>query len=101
MSYDARMSRIVVMLGFKPGRAAFPADGVDQSVFVDGVEFWVGPKVPGRGQHHRVMTRCPKCGDVLTAGRLPQHLDTTRCVRMTLGLSGGRKRRLWQLPKGR
>lgn len=97
MSYEMRMRGILAAFGIGPTQhlpvnGALNDDGSDKTVYVDGVEYWIAPRVPAPPvsgaphQHrhrkpHRVMCRCPKCGKVMSAGRLPQHLHTMACVR--------------------
>lgn len=103
MSYEKRMCRILEAFGISPTQhlpvnGSLNDDGSDRSVYVDGVEYWIVPRRPAPPapvasphQHkhrkpHRVMSRCPSCGDVLTAGKLPQHVGSKRCVLRTLGV---------------
>ena len=94
MSYSSRMARILAAFDITPTQhlpinGALRADGSDRVEFVDGVEYWIGPKGMRR-KSHRVMARCPSCGDVVTAGKLPQHERSGRCVRLRLARLSGR-----------
>jgi hypothetical protein len=49
-------------------------------VVIQGISVWVRPirRVPGKkSSAHRVMCECPKCGKVLSVGRLHQHVCPT------------------------
>lgn len=58
------------------GGSKWPDDGLPPTT-VQGVKVWVKPivRVPGRkSSKHRVMCECPECGQVLSVGRLHQHV---------------------------
>lgn len=59
-----------------------PAEGMPPRI-IQGIEVWVEPLRPPRlyrsrrGCMHRVMAKCPVCGQILSAGRLHQHVCKT------------------------
>jgi hypothetical protein len=59
-----------------PGLKNWPDAGFPP-VKIQDISVWVRPieRVPGKkSSKHRVMCMCPKCGHVLSAGRLHQHV---------------------------
>lgn len=101
MSYNERLTSILAAFGIQPTQH-LPVNGaaprvVDVPAFygspaVPGVRVWIAARATrvtdvwrGKSSRHRVLCQCPKCGAVLSAGRLHQHVDTARCVARTLG----------------
>jgi len=74
---------IMELLGIKNKR--LPKEGIQESIYVQGVEVWVDPFIPRTAKftdgvvrevktsRHRIMCRCPGCGWVGSFGRLFQH----------------------------
>jgi len=100
MSYNRAMTKVLEALGLNPDRH-LPREGHPRTTILDfpdwrgkpmfyaastsqarSVMVWVSPAKVGRtykSSQHRVMCECPHCGDVLSAGRLHQHVGTDRC----------------------
>lgn len=85
-------TEVIRALGFTYGRP--PMGGTDERdvdvARVGTVRVWVEPLLhrtvgPGvrlfKRSTHRVMCQCPKCGHVLSVGRLHQHFETVACFR--------------------
>lgn len=82
--YPAHDWGFKLLFGLGP-KAKWPRDGIQnpdgstRDVFVRGdygtVQLWVDPinTGGGRSKRHRVQCRCPRCGCVMSAGRLQQH----------------------------
>lgn len=64
-------------LGLAP-KAKLPRAGIEP-VIIDGIKVWVTPLEGdahgSRRCKHRVMAECPRCGQVLSYGRMGQHLS--------------------------
>lgn len=86
---------IIRALGF--GYGAPPTGGLGERDVtlsnVGDVRVWVEPLLhrtagPGvrlfKRSTHRVMCQCPKCGRVLSVGRLHQHFGTVACLRAAM-----------------
>lgn len=72
---NALSSAMQLLLGVTNGK--YPAEGLPPRI-VQGVKVWVEPLPPAQpGQKkrstHRVKCECPKCGHVMSAGRMHQH----------------------------
>ena len=74
-SYTLHQYTLKVLLGLDPKRH-LPKEGLGPQM-VGNVEVWVTPAGPYKGHKsstHRVLCKCPKCGETMSAGRLHQHM---------------------------
>lgn len=75
---NAHSDELREMLGLAP-KAKLPPEGMP-SRFIQGIEVWVEPMKPRpfgkfyKRSTHRTLAKC-RCGKVLSAGRLHQHLE--------------------------
>lgn len=72
--FPAHSNTLRMLMGMRD-KAKLPMEGMP-SVMVQGVQVWViaremfNPKAP---RAHRLIARCPQCGEDMSAGRLNQH----------------------------
>ena len=74
----ATAGEMKTFFGLRP-EDRWPAGGIEESRYINGIEVWVDPLIGRPGQRKfriRVMARCG-CGAVLTASRLRQHRCAT------------------------
>jgi endogenous inhibitor of DNA gyrase (YacG/DUF329 family) len=79
--WKASSVQLLKMMGFADGRA--PSLGASPMMVQD-IMVWVVPLDFDRNylyrhrKEHRLMAKCPKCGKVVSAGRLQQHSQIHR-----------------------